>query len=108
MGDRTQQQGQNYRQQQLLRLLVEGYLDGDQVHGPPTAQDLGVLGRFFGGRYANTYIAGVVALFACLLLGGLVVLNAVVGPLEHGREFVTGSFSLLGLALGYLFGSSRR
>ena len=89
-------------QQELLKALSP-FLEG-RGSRPPADQDLGLLGRVFGARYASTNIVGVVVTVALLFL----VVNRFLGPYEYGREAITGTFSLLGLALGYLFGSAGR
>ncbi|MCY4030043.1 MAG: hypothetical protein OXH75_27495 [Acidobacteria bacterium] len=92
-------------QQALLRQLADA---GSDV-GPPAREDLGVLGRLFGARYASTNIAGFtvfVLLLLLLLMVGVGAFAKVSLPFE--RELVTGSFSGITLALGYLFGSRGR
>lgn len=93
-------------QEALVRLVADAA--NRPQDSPPTAEDLGYLGRFFGGRLAGIYIAGVAVLVAGLLLFSILVLTAWLGPLEYGREIITGSFSLASLALGYVFGVSKR
>jgi hypothetical protein len=92
------------QQQRVIDHLLDEYVPR---HEPASARELGFLGKFFGGRFANSSIAGVVAISAFLLLVVTLILDAFGASLEYGREFVTGSFGVLGLALGYLFGSSR-
>ena len=70
---------------------------------PPSAQDLGWLGRVFGARHADTNIAGMVIVAAVILLLYVVVS----GSYEQGREVVTGMIGLIGASLGYAFGSHR-
>lgn len=52
---------------------------------PPTAQELGFLGKLFGGRSADAYIAEVVVVFAFLLLAVTLVLDATTGPWSTGE-----------------------
>ena len=62
---------------------------------------IGMLGLVFGGRHAaSRNLAGVVILLAAALL-----IAAVIGDLNHERDLITASVSLISLALGYLFGS---
>ena len=60
-------------------------------------------GRLFGARYANTNITGIVILAALLLL----LVDRFMPEHPGSRELITGAFSIISLALGYLFGSSR-
>ena len=83
----------------LLRLAADAEARGSQV----TPLDLGWLGRVFGARYAATNIAGVAVAAATLLL---VLYWFVDGQHPASGQVVTGAFSLISLALGYLFGSS--
>ena len=87
----------------VARQLTEG--DGVATEGEPNPQDLGWLGVVFGARYANTNIVGLVVTASILMLFG-----AAFGlpGLDFGRELLAGIFSLLSLALGYLFGSKTR
>lgn len=84
----------------LIRALKEE--DSDK---PATARDLGQLGRLFGASYANTNITGIAIIAMVMLLFVVVMLKP-----EHpgSRELITGAFSIISLALGYLFGSRRR
>ncbi len=78
---------------------------GDHQEPPAHRQDLGLLGRVFGGRYASTNIAGLVAVVMMIMLA--IVWYTSRGSGNFEREFVTGAFSLITLVLGYLFGSAR-
>ena len=70
---------------------------------PPSALDVGLLGRVFGARHADTNIAAMVIVVAAILLAGVVVS----GSYEQGREIVTGMIGLISASLGYAFGSRR-
>ena len=83
----------------LVRLLAEE----SSPDGPPASLDVGLAGRLFGARYANTNITGIVILVALLLL----LVDRFMPEHPGSRELITGAFSIISLALGYLFGSSR-
>ena len=84
---------------ELVRTLVEQ----SGPSAPPTRQDLGLLGHVFGARYASTNITGIVIVAVLVLL----FLDRFATEHPGSRELVTGAFSVISLALGYLFGSSR-
>jgi len=88
-------------QEAALRQVIE---QGGAVE-PPAREDLGALGRLFGARYASTNIAGFTVVVLLLLLVVMVVSGT---SLPYERELVTGSFSGITLALGYLFGARGR
>lgn len=77
---------------------------------PPDRRDLGMLGRFFGARYASTNIAGIVVAVALAMLTLVVFFKGTTTSeeLPNEREIVTGAFSLISLVLGYLFGSAKK
>ena len=83
----------------LVRMLAE---EGSS-DGPPDSLDVGWAGRLFGARYANTNITGIVIVAALVLL----LLDRFMPEHPGSRELITGAFSIISLALGYLFGSSR-
>ena len=79
-------------------------LQGKSSDRRMTAQDVGLLGSLFGAGYANTNITGIAIIAMVLLLLSLLFI-----PKHPGsREMITGAFSIISLALGYLFGYSRR
>lgn len=90
-------------QLELIRTLVDQF----SSKPPPARQDLGLLGRLFGARYASSNIAGLAVAVALLVLTALLVAGAFGVQYAFEREMVTGAFSLISLALGYLFGSAR-
>ena len=83
----------------LVRMLVEE----SGPDGPPASLDVGLAGRLFGARYANTNITGIVIVAALVLL----FVDRFMPEHTGSRELITGTFSIISLALGYLFGSSR-
>lgn len=88
-----------------LKALARLFKDGDLGTAPEASPpDLGWLGRVFGGRYANTNIAGLVATASFIL-----IFVAVFWPhdMEYRREVIAATFSVITLILGYLFGSTR-
>lgn len=92
-------------QEALIRRIIDQGGTGD----PPAREDLGQLGRLFGGRYASTNIAGLTVIVLLLLLLLMVMVGAWAEvTLPYERELVAGSFSGITLALGYLFGSRGR
>ncbi len=84
----------------LIRLIAK------RGNGPtqPTPLDVGWVGRLFGARYADTNITGLV-IVALLVLLFVVWLRP---EYAESRELITGSASsIIGLALGYMFGKYR-
>ena len=90
----------------LLKAVLRRWTDEGLGSGTtePNPHDLGWLGMIFGGRYASTNIAGVVIVASVLLLVGITFWPP---AMEYQREVITGTFSLISLVLGYLFGSTK-
>jgi hypothetical protein len=83
------------------------------VKGPPPAhllkqfeRELGLLGKLLGSRQEKPgNISAVVILFS---LAGLAWILSSVRPVLSSDHFISSLFSLITLALGYLFGSHQK
>ena len=86
----------------LREAMVRWLVQQGGSNEPPARLDLGWLGHIFGARYASTNIAGtvIVAALVLLFMDGFGVTGS-----AGSRELVTGAFSAISLALGYLFGA---
>lgn len=84
----------------LLQMLAEESSAGDV----PAELEVGWAGRLFGAGYAGSNIAGIVIVASLGLLAA-----ERFAPSHESSELIIGStVSMITLALGYLFGSSRR
>ena len=84
--------------------VLRELLGTDDPSKPPAQEHLGWLGHVFGARYASTNIAGAVAIGSLLMLA---LMRFSEMKYAYEQELITGSLSLVSLALGYLFGVSR-